>query len=175
MPAVYHPGRHSGQVIFVQAGPGGGTPGGGGTGGGPGAGAGGGGSTPTETTTTTVDSSLTKPIAGAVNLNTAPAEVIMTLPQMTEEIAQAIVAYRDSNPMVSRGDLLRIDEVTPAIFNAIVEKVTVVSDTFLVRALGTAQVILPGSGRPNDISVHLTAVLDRTSGKCRIARLRQDN
>jgi hypothetical protein len=179
MPAVFHPGRYGSQVLFVQAGPGGGGPGGGGTGGGPGAGGGGGtgggGTTPTDTTSGSTDSSLTKPIAGAINLNTAPAEVLMTLPQMTEEIAQAIVSYRDANPMVSRGDLLQIDEITPNIFNAIVEKVTVISDTFLVRALGTSQVIMPGSGRTNDISVHLTAVLDRSSGKCKVVRLRQDN
>jgi DNA uptake protein ComE-like DNA-binding protein len=176
-PAVYQPRRHQGRVLFVQAGPGGGGPGGGGGaggGGGNGGGGNGGGTTPTDTSTTT-DTALTKPIAGAINLNTAPAEVIMTLPQMTEEIAQAIVAYRDANPMISRGDLLKVDEVTPAIFNAIVEKVTVISDTFLVRSYGTSQVLLPGSGRPNDIAVHLSAVIDRTSGKCRIVRLRQDN
>lgn len=174
-PAVFQPRRHSGQVIFVQGGggTGGGGTGGGGTGG-AGGGAAGGGSTPTASTATT-DPALTKPIAGAINLNTAPAEVIMTLPQMTEEIAQAIVGYRDANPMVSRGDLLRIETITPAIFNAIVEKVTVVSDTYLVRSFGTSQIPMPGSGRTNDIGVHLTAVLDRSSGKCRIVRLRQDN
>lgn len=112
---------------------------------------------------------------GAINLNTAPVEVLMSLPQMTEEVAAAIVAYRDANPMMSRGDLLNVSEVTPAIFNAIVERVTVVSDTYLVRALGTAQGIMPGNQRTRDISVHLTAVLDRTSGRCRIVRLRQDN
>lgn len=112
---------------------------------------------------------------GAINLNTAPAEVLMTLPQMTEEAAQAIVAYREGNPLVTRGDLLRIDEVSQAIFNAIVERVTVMSDTYLVRALGTAQGIMPGNGRTRDIGVHLSAVLDRTSGRCRIVRLRQDN
>jgi type II secretory pathway component PulK len=112
---------------------------------------------------------------GAINLNTAPAEVLMMLPQMTEEVAQAIVAYRDANPLMSRGDLLRVETVTPAIFNAIIERVTVVSDSYLVRALGTSQVVMPGSGRTSDISVHLTAVVDRTTGRCRIVRLRQDN
>jgi hypothetical protein len=94
---------------------------------------------------------------------------------MTEEVAQAIVAYREGNPLVTRGDLVRIAGVTPAIFNAIVERVTVLSDTYLVRALGTAQGVMPGNGRTRDIGVHLTAVLDRTSGRCRITRLRQDN
>jgi hypothetical protein len=99
----------------------------------------------------------------------------MTLPQMTEEIAQAIVEYRSGNPFVSRGDLLRIPQVTTAIFNAIIERVTVVSDTFTVRALGTSRYVSPATGRPSDIGVHLTAVIDRTTGRCRIVRLRQDN
>jgi len=171
-PAVYSPRRNQFEVLFVQGGPGGGGPGGGGPGGGV-PGGGGAGGTPTGATTTTAVP--TGPMEGAINLNTAPPEVLMTLPQMTEEVAQAIVAYREENPLTTRGDILRIQEVTPAIFNAIVEQVTVMSDTYLVRALGTAQGLMPGNGRTRDIGVHLTAILDRTSGRCRIVRLRQDN
>lgn len=111
---------------------------------------------------------------GAVNLNTAPAEVLLTLPQMTEEIVQAIVSRRDSSPFISRGDLLLVQEVTPAVFNAVIERVTVVSDSFTVRALGLARTP-EGFSVPRDVAVHLTAVIDRSTGRCRIARLRQDN
>ena len=95
--------------------------------------------------------------------------------QFTFRDAQAIVDYRDSNPFQSRGDLLQIQQVTPAIFNAIIEKVTVVSDSYTVRVIGLGQDISPGTGRASDIAVHLTAILDRTTGKCRVVRLRQDN
>ena len=112
---------------------------------------------------------------GAVNLNTAPPEVLMTLPQMTEEIAQLIVSYRETTPFVSRGDLLQIPELTQQVFNQIIERVTVVSDSYTVRSLGFARSDPAGIMRPTDIAVHLTAVLDRSTGRCRIVRLRQDN
>jgi hypothetical protein len=160
---------------------GGGRPGGGGPGGGggrPGGGSGGGTGGDTGDSAPAAGASSgaeQKPIEGPVNLNTAPAEVLMTLPQMTDAIAQAIVDYRQSTPLISRGDLLQIPQVTQAVFNAIVERVTVVSDSYTVRSLGTARAINPATGNPNDIAVHLTAILDRSNGRCRIARLRQDN
>jgi hypothetical protein len=48
------------------------------------------------------------------------------------------------------------------------------SDSFTVRALGIP-LQLSGNGRISDLAVHLTAVIDRSSGRCRIVRLRQDN
>jgi DNA uptake protein ComE-like DNA-binding protein len=184
LPTVYQPGAS--RVLLVQAPPGGGRGGGGGGGGGRGGaggagggrgGAGGGatlGGGGSPTATGEQDASATEPIEGALNLNTAPVEVLAVLPQMSEEIAQAIVEYRQANPLVSRGDLLKLPEVTPAVFNAIVERVTVLSDSFTVRALGV-QRMTDDTGRLTDIAVHLTAVLDRTTGRCRIVRLRQDD
>jgi DNA uptake protein ComE-like DNA-binding protein len=143
-----------------------------------------------------------EPIEGAVNLNTAPPEVLMSLPQMTEQVAQAIVDYRQSTPFLSRGDLLIVPgtggtaggsssgttggntagsrttgqyAVSQQLFNAIVERVTVVSDSYTVRVLGFGHTLNSTTGVPNDIAVHLTATLDRSSGRCRIVRLRQDN
>lgn len=163
---------------------GGGGQGGGGQGGRPGGGGGGtqtGGGQPggansgTGSGTSSAATLNLQPMEGAINLNTAPLEVLLSLPQMTEQVAQAIVDYRSTKPFVSRGDLLQIDTVTPAIFNAVIEKVTVISDTYTVRVLGLGETLSPGSGRPSDIGVHLTAILDRSNGRCRIARLRQDN
>ena len=57
----------------------------------------------------------------------------------------------------------------------LIEKVTVVSDSYTVRALGMSKNVSLGSGRINDLAVHLTATIDRTTGRCRIVRLRQDN
>src|SRR5688572_793902 len=109
----------------------------------------------------------------------------MTLPNMTEEVAQAIIAHREQQPFRSRGDLLLIQEVrqpiTPtvtagaanqritrtqdrnAMFNGLVEKVTVVSDSFTVRVLGVQMTPNAATGRQSDLAVHLTAVIDRSS------------
>lgn len=138
-----------------------------------------------------------EPIEGAINLNTASVEVLMTLPGMTEEAAQGIITYREAQPFQSRGDLLLVPEIQNpstapvaaaggqnrqaggnnrnALFNGIVEKVTVISDTFTVRALGAPRTVNQFTGRMSDLAVHLTAVIDRSSGRCRIVRLRQDN
>lgn len=99
----------------------------------------------------------------------------MTLPQMTEEIAQAIIDYRATTPFASRGDLLRVTEVTQQVFNNIIERVTVFSDSYHVRVLGMSRNVSPGNGRISDLAIHLTVTLDRSTGRCRIARLRQDN
>src|SRR4029077_6599279 len=124
---------------------------------------------------TTTAADLTAPMKGAMNMNTAPLEGLLTLPQMPHPVAQATVDSRTPQPLVSRGDLLQIAEVTPAIFNAIVEKVTVISDTFTVRALGSFRLPNEDPPRVANLAVHVTARLDCTSGRCRIAWMRQDN
>jgi type II secretory pathway component PulK len=165
-PAVYRSAGVARRLTFVQN-QGGGAPGTGGAAGGgtstPGAAAGG----------TPVD--VNRPIDAPLNINTAPVDVLVTLPQMTPEIAQLIVDTRTDAPYQSRGDLLKIQEITPAIFNSIVERITVVSDRFLVRSLGTSLLVSQSTGRQSDLAVHLTAILDRSSGRCRIVRIRQDN
>ncbi|MBM3459294.1 MAG: helix-hairpin-helix domain-containing protein [Armatimonadetes bacterium] len=117
----------------------------------------------------------TQPMEGPINLNTASLAVLYTLPQMTEEAAQGIVSYRENTPFQSRGDLLRLPEITQAVFNAIIERVTVLSDRFTVRSLGMSRSVSQSTGRESDLGVHLTATLDRSTGRCRIVRLRQDN
>jgi hypothetical protein len=116
-----------------------------------------------------------EPIEGVINLNTAPAEIIAALPEMTPEVAQAIVAYRQSNPFRTRGDVLAVPQVTQQIFNAMIEHVTVFSDSFKVRVLGFSLTADVGQQRQRDTGVHLTAILDRSTGRTRIVRLRQDN
>jgi hypothetical protein len=168
-PAVYVPTTRT-EIRLAQAAPGGtggtgGRPGGGGAGQNPGTGASG-------IDAGDVQSDL---MEGAINLNTAPLEVLESLPQMTDPVAQAIVDYRTAQPFQSRGDLLQVPQVTQTLFNAVIEKVTVVSDSYSVRVLGMGTAVSAGSGRPSDLAVHLTATLDRSTGRCRIVRLRQDN
>jgi len=48
-----------------------------------------------------------------INPNTAPVEILATLPGVTEEIAQAIIARRKSSPIINTGQLAEIT-ATPA-------------------------------------------------------------
>ena len=114
-------------------------------------------------------------MVGAININTASLDVLQALPQMTSDVANDIINYRGSTPFVSRGDILQVTSVTPAIFNAIVENISSMSDTFTVRSLGISQVLRGSGQRTTDVAVHLTAIIDRTTGKCRVVRLKQDN
>jgi hypothetical protein len=157
-----------------------------------------GGATAPGSTAATGETEPEPPIEGAININTAPLEVLMSLPNMTEEVAQGIMTYREGQPFRSRGEILLVPEVTQAsairgvpgaggqvqvtvstapstLFNAIIERITVVSDSYTVRALGLPLQTSVGTGRWSDLAVHLTAVIDRTTGRCRIRRLRQDN
>jgi type II secretory pathway component PulK len=71
-----------------------------------------------------------------INLNTAPYEVVMTLPQMTEAVAQEIVNYRTASPFLRRGDLRNVNGMTEEIFKAIIDSVTVQSYQFRIIAEG---------------------------------------
>lgn len=156
--------------------PGGG--GGGATGGagGPGGNPGGGETSPGSSSGDSAgESAPPPPLRGPININTAPFEVLMTFDGMTEEAADAIVTQRESQPFQSRGDLLQLQEITNEVFNSMIEKTTVISDSFTARVMGMARTQPESGGRPREIGVHLTVMLDRTSGRCRIVRLRQDN
>lgn len=55
---------------------------------------------------------LTTTLSGGVNPNTAPAEVLATLPGVTEEIAQAIIAQRKISPIMHEMHLAKIVPVS---------------------------------------------------------------
>ena len=76
---------------------------------------------------------------------------------------------------MGQGVDVAIGQIVAEELDVVFEKVTVVSDSFTVRVLGMGQSISQSNGVQSDIAVHLTAVLDRTTGRCRIRRLRQDN
>ncbi len=75
-------------------------------------------------------------VRGLINLNTAPAEVLLTLPEMTEEAAQAIVSARESQPFTNLGEVLEVEQIDPPLFQAIANYVTVRSRSFRCVARG---------------------------------------
>jgi type II secretory pathway component PulK len=71
---------------------------------------------------------------GKLNVNTAPLQVLETLPGVSSDIADQIVQRRESTgDCQSVGDLLDLGQ---AAFQALVDRVTTKSSLFLVRARG---------------------------------------
>jgi DNA uptake protein ComE-like DNA-binding protein len=73
-------------------------------------------------------------LMGRLNLNTASAQALETLPGVTSDVADQIVQRRESEgDFGSVGDLMNLD---PATFRALADRVTTKSSVFLVRARG---------------------------------------
>jgi len=80
---------------------------------------------------------------GAININTASAEVLACLPGVNESLAQAIVAYRRSAGFFPNiAWLLKVDGLTQEIFKQLAPKVAARSDTYRILSEG----IVPSSG-----------------------------
>jgi DNA uptake protein ComE-like DNA-binding protein len=76
-------------------------------------------------------------LMGRLNVNTASAQALETLPGVTSDVADQIVQRRESDgDYQSAGDLLDLGQQT---FRALVDRVTTKSSTFLVRARGELQ------------------------------------
>ncbi len=75
--------------------------------------------------------------AGAINLNTASLEVLVCLPGVSRELAQAIVSFRASTGFLPNiAWLLRVPGVTTDLFRQLAPRVTVRSETFRILAEG---------------------------------------
>ena len=111
--------------------------------------------------------SLEDPVRALININTAPAEVLATLPDMTEELATAIVNRRQSQPFAGRGDIVYLEKVDPQVLGNLLEYITVNSDAYRVYALGIID--------ETEIAVHVTAVIDTSESPALIRYFRQDN
>ncbi|MBI9015624.1 MAG: helix-hairpin-helix domain-containing protein [Phycisphaerae bacterium] len=80
-------------------------------------------------------------IPGLININTAPLAVLLTLPEITPAIADAIITARQ-NPefsFTSIADLLEIDNVTPEKLAPLANLITTRSNIFKVHAQGSAK------------------------------------
>jgi competence ComEA-like helix-hairpin-helix protein len=78
-------------------------------------------------------------LPGRININTAPREVLVTLPGIDDERADAIVQYREGGGMfTSIGDLLDISSITQETFGSLEDSITVRSNVFRIRSEGKA-------------------------------------
>lgn len=100
--------------------------------------------------------------AGRVNINTAPARVLHTLPGVTKEMAEAIVSARTEQKKTFRsiGDLLDVPGMTNEVFIPLSEMLTVRSWQFRVTS----------EARREDTRARkqIVAVLDRSATEVKI-------
>jgi len=112
-------------------------------------------------------------VAGLVNINTAPAEVLVCLPGMTDELVDGVLTLRrnQTDAFQSVADLLDAPKMTADIFKQVCPYITARSDVFRVRSFGVV-------GRPNSPSrpefvCGLDVVLERNGAACRIRYWRE--
>jgi competence ComEA-like helix-hairpin-helix protein len=75
---------------------------------------------------------------GAVNINTASADVLACLPGLTPELAQAIVSYRQSTGFFPNiAWILKVDGMSRQIFKQVSQRVCARSETFRILSEGT--------------------------------------
>jgi competence ComEA-like helix-hairpin-helix protein len=75
--------------------------------------------------------------AGAVNINTACVDVLICLPGIDRDLAQAIVQYRKSSGFFDNtAGLLKVDGMTREIFKQVAPLVTARSETFRILSEG---------------------------------------
>ncbi len=93
-------------------------------------------------------------IPGRINVNTAPREVLQTLPQMTSTAADAIVRRQvgGEGPFESVGELLSSKTLTEDQFKSVAERMTVRSSVFEIRSVGVTN---------RGIKCKIVAVVDR--------------
>ncbi len=83
----------------------------------------------------TTDSSGQLP--GLVNINTASLEVLICLPGITRELAQAIISSRQANgPFPNTASLLKIPGLTRDLFKQVAPRITARSETFRIFCEG---------------------------------------
>jgi DNA uptake protein ComE-like DNA-binding protein len=76
-------------------------------------------------------------LPGAININTADLDVLVCLPGMTRELAQAIISQRQSGGFfASTAELLKVPDLTRDIFKQIAPLVTARSETFRILSEG---------------------------------------
>jgi len=76
-------------------------------------------------------------VEGKINVNTAREEVLMTLPDMTTDVAQAIVS-RQAAGINAVSELFQVPGITLQVMAAIGDRLTTDSEIFIVRVEGQA-------------------------------------
>ena len=108
-----------------------------------------------------VTTSAATRVEGKINLNTASESVLMTLPEMTQDLAQAIVQYQ-STGFTKLSDLLLVSGFNDGNnLRRFAGYFTVRSSVFLVRVVGEC----------NGSQIALEGVVDTTSGTPRLIKM----
>src|ERR1043166_609183 len=104
---------------------------------------------------------------GAININTASAEVLACLPGLTPETAQGIVSYRRSAGFFANvAWLLKVDGITQQVFKQVAPLVCARSETFRILSEGRIQ----SSGARKRIQ----AIIQLGSGEVKTLSWRED-
>ena len=118
-------------------------------------------------------------ISGLINLNTAPAEVLMLLPNMTEEIVSSIITRRETtpqdtdpslenvagNPFQKITDLFEVEGLNMNIFKDLAGRITSRSHGFLITGSG-----IDSNGK---IVSKCESIIDRTGENIKLTYWRQ--
>ena len=89
-------------------------------------------------------------IPGAVNINTASAEVLACLPGLDQQLAEAIVSYRKSAGFFANiATLLKVDGMNAQILKQLAKRISSRSDTYRILSEGR----VPSSGARKRIEV----------------------
>ncbi len=93
-------------------------------------------------------------LPGAININTAGLDVLVCLPGVTREIAQAIISQRSSGGFFANtGELLKVPGLTRDIFKQIAPLVTARSETY--RILSEGRITSTGARQRIQAIVHI--------------------
>jgi len=101
-----------------------------------------------------------------INVNSASFDVLMTIPEMTPSVAQALIEKRKRTPFKSLEEIKDISGISQDIYNQIVSKAGVSSDHFKVGITAVSR--KSGSLR------QIVAVIDRSGEEPKITYYRQD-
>lgn len=96
---------------------------------------------------------------GRINVNTATEEVLATMPEITSDVAQSIVSQQSAG-FQSLGALLQVPGFTLETLQATVDRLTISSETFLVRI----------EGRAGSIRYPLEVVVRANGGAVRVVK-----
>lgn len=93
-------------------------------------------------------------MAGMININTASEEVLRCLPVMGQDVARAIIAYRQSNGYFANiGELLRVPGMDHNLFKNIAQLITARSETF--RITGEGRIASTGARQRVQAIIHV--------------------
>jgi general secretion pathway protein K len=101
-----------------------------------------------------ITTATSQSLSGAININTAGLDVLICLPGMTRELAQAVISQRQSAGFFAHtGELLKVPGLTRDIFKQIAPLVTARSETY--RILSEGKISSTGARQRIQAIVHI--------------------